>query len=49
MVKCKKCGNKIKEKNTPMICPKCGNIMTPFIEKKTKGKVEEKQLELFEE
>ncbi len=49
MIKCKKCNYKIREKSIPMICPKCGNIMIPYIEKKKKEKAEDKQLKLFNE
>lgn len=54
MIKCDNCEHTIEEVNTPMVCPKCGHIMKPYVEKEIENEngevvTEEKQLNLFED
>lgn len=48
-IKCKGCGHKVVEYNTPRLCPKCGGVMVPFVEKKEGKKTKEKFLEKLED
>ena len=47
MVKCENCGHVIEGMDTPMICPICGHIMKPVVErKKTTKKSKEETVEM---
>jgi len=48
-IKCKSCGHKIMEVTAPKLCPKCGGVMVPFVEKKEGKKTKDKYLERLEE
>ncbi|MEA5032307.1 MAG: hypothetical protein VB025_09185 [Sphaerochaeta sp.] len=48
-IKCKGCGHKLVGYNSPRLCPKCGGVMVPFVEKKEGKKTKEKFLEKLED
>jgi len=48
-IKCKSCGHKIAEFKTPRLCPKCGGVMVPFVEKTDGKKKKEEFLEKLED